>query len=106
MTGPAGDLAMTLKTILRPRHWAALAAAAVLGAAVVTAVPSGASAATAGYKLNYATLPNGAKPVMRWNACQAAITYKVNLAAVPTTLRATFLSETRTSVSKLSTLTK
>ena len=97
---------MTLKTIFRPKHWAGLAAAAVLGAAVVAAVPSGASAATAGYKLNYASLPNGSKPVMRWNACQAAITYKVNLAAVPTASRATYLSETRTSVTKLSTLTK
>jgi Matrixin len=91
---------------IRPRHWAGLLAAAVLGAAIATAAPTGATAATATYKLSYASLPNGAKPVMRWNGCQAAITYKVNLAAVPSSLRANFLSETRTSVARLSTLTK
>jgi hypothetical protein len=91
---------------IRPRHWAILVAAAVLGVAVATAAPNDASATTATYKLNYATLPNGAKPVMRWNGCQSAITYKVNLGAVPTASRATYLSDTRAAVARLSTLTK
>lgn len=96
---------MKFSAIARPKHWAGLAAAAVLGAAIATSAPTGASAA-ASYKLSYGSLPNGSKPVMRWNGCQTAITYKVNLSAVPTASRSTYLSETRTAVSKLSQLTK
>jgi hypothetical protein len=74
---------------------------AVLG--VIAAVPQRAAGATAAYRLTYsATLPNGSRPLVQWNGCQTAITYKVNLSAVPTSLRATVLSETRTSVARIS----
>ncbi len=97
---------MTFTAAIKAKHVAGLAAAVVLGAAIATAAPTGATAATASYKLSYSSLPNGSKPVMRWNGCQSAITYKVNLGAVPSASRSTYLSETRAAVSKLSTLTK
>ncbi len=76
-----------------------------LAATVTVATPQVATGATATYKLNYLTLPNGTRVPVRWNGCQAAVTWKVNLAAVPTAQRATVLSETRTVVSRISSYT-
>lgn len=87
----------------------ALAAALVPLAttAVASAVaPQAASAATATYRLSYGSLPNGAKPVQRWNPCQTTITYKVNVAAVPSASRSTVLNETRSAVAKLASATR
>jgi hypothetical protein len=81
-----------------------LAPVAIILAVVATAAP-GASGATASYKLTYTTLPNGAKPVVRWNGCQSAITYKVNLAAVPAYLRTTILNETKYTVGQVAAYT-
>lgn len=61
--------------------------------AVAPAAPADAAVAT--YRLNYMRLPNGKSIVDRWNGCQV-ITYKVNLASVPTRYRTTFLNETHT----------
>ena len=77
---------------------------AILGATVVpvaltvatmTATPIAADGAVATYKLTYASLPNGTKQVVRWNGCQTGISYKVNLGAVPSSLRATVLADTQ-----------
>ena len=84
---------------------AALAPVALVAAASVAA-PQAASGATTSYKLAYASLPNGTKPVLRWNPCQTAITWKVNLASVPTASRATVLSETKSAVARISTATR
>lgn len=86
----------------------ALAVAVVPAAALAltASAPQAATGATATYKLSYGKLPNGAKPVLRWNPCQSAITYKVNLALVPSKYRATFLSETKSSVARVATATK
>ena len=65
-----------------PKHLAALGAVLVpvaLTAASLSAAPLAADGATATYALTYASLPNGTKQVVRWNGCQTAITYKVNL---------------------------
>jgi hypothetical protein len=87
------------------RPWFTLVSAltsalAVVG--VIAAVPQPAAGAVATYQLSYASLPNGTSRLIHWNGCQAAITWKVNLAAVPTSLRATVLSETKWAVAKLS----
>jgi matrixin len=82
----------------------ALASLGLTAAALATA-PQPASAATAAYQLTYATLPNGAKVPVRWNGCQTAITYKVNLASVPSAQRSTFLSETHATIRQLATAT-
>jgi len=75
--------------------------------AVATAVaPEAASAATATYKLSTGTLPNGSSRVQRWNPCQTAITYKVNVAAVPSGSRTAVLNETKSAVAKLAYATR
>ena len=86
---------------------AVTAATAMLGfvAAITTATPQAAAGATATYKFTYITLPNGSKVALRWNGCQTAVTWKVNLAAVPTDQRSTVLSETKTAVGRIATHT-
>jgi hypothetical protein len=87
----------------RPRLAIASALAAALAiAGTVATGPQSASGAIATYKLSYASLPNGARPVLRWNGCQAALTYKVNLASVPVAARTTILNETKGSVARIS----
>ncbi|HEV7147701.1 MAG TPA: hypothetical protein VGN48_11970, partial [Pedococcus sp.] len=83
------------------RRLAGLLAPMAVIATVVALAPSTASAAGLGYALTYTTLPNSSKPVVRWNPCQSAITYKVNLADVPTALRPTILNETVTAVGRI-----
>ena len=78
----------------------ALAAASLAGA------PQTADGAVATYKLTYASLPNGTKQVVRWNGCQKTITYKVNLAAVPSAQRSAVLSDTKAAVAKVALNTK
>jgi hypothetical protein len=87
------------------RALASLSAALGLVVAVLTGAPPSATGAAASYQLSYASLPNGTKAVVRWNGCQTDITYKVNLAAVPSSLRSTILSETQTTVSQLASYT-
>jgi hypothetical protein len=69
-----------------------------LAAASLAAAPETADGAVATYKLTYASLPNGTKQVVRWNGCQKTITYKVNLAAVPSSIRTTVLEDTKTAL--------
>ena len=85
------------------RMLTALAPLCVVGATI--AIAPKASAATSPYRLTYATLPNNTKVPVRWNGCQSAITYKVNLASVPTAQRSTVLAETHTAVRQLATAT-
>jgi len=75
-------------------------------ALVIAAVPQEAQGAAATYKLSYASLPNGSTKLIRWNGCQKAITYKVNLAGVPTSLRSSVLAETKTAVAQIAYNTK
>ncbi|HEV7195943.1 MAG TPA: matrixin family metalloprotease [Pedococcus sp.] len=82
-----------------------LVAPLALVATIVALAPSTASATGLGYALSYTSLPNGTKPVVRWNPCQSAITYKVNLADVPTAMRPTILSETQATVGRLAAYT-
>ena len=85
---------------LGPRALAlALAPLAAVGA--LAAAPQAASGATATYKVATVCLPNGSKPVLRWNPCQRVVTYKVNLASVPSASRATILAETKGSVARV-----
>ena len=91
---------------LTPRRLLAAAVAPAAVLALTAAAPQAASGATATYKLSYGKLPNGSKPVLRWNPCQTAITYKVNLASVPSKYRTTFLNETKASVARLATATR
>ena len=97
-----------MRTPFRRKALAAVTAAtAMLGfaAAITTATPQSATGATATYKLTYITLPNGARVPVRWNGCQTAVTWKANLASVPSAQRSTVLAETRTAVSRISTYT-
>jgi hypothetical protein len=84
---------------------AAILAPLGIAAAVTAATPQAATGATATYKFMYTTLPNGVKVPLRWNGCQAAVTWKANLAAVPTAQRATVLAETKTAVSRIAAYT-
>jgi hypothetical protein len=77
-----------------------------LTTAAVAGAPQEAQAATAAYKLTYATMPNRTKVAVRWNGCQKAITYKVNVAAVPRAQRATILAETKTAVNQIAVATR
>jgi hypothetical protein len=86
----------------RPPSVAAILASALAVVGVIAGVPQPAAGAVATYRLSYATLPNGSKPVVHWNGCQTAITYKVNLASVPVSLRTTILNETKGSVARIS----
>ena len=88
------------------RALAAALAPVAMVAAATAAAPQAASGATTTYKLAYASLPNGSKPVLRWNPCQKAITWKVNLAAVPSAYRSTVLSETKSAVTRISKATR
>ncbi|QGN59070.1 hypothetical protein [Nostocoides sp. HKS02] len=83
------------------RVLASLVGALSMVAAVLASAPLNATGAVASYQLTYASLPNGTRAVVRWNGCQTDITYKVNLAAVPASLRPTILSETQTTVNQL-----
>ena len=71
-------------------------------AAVLLAVPLSAPAqAATGYKLQTVTLASGKTTVARWNPCQAAITYQVNLAGLPKAKRAAMLALVKKSFAKL-----
>ncbi len=97
-----------MRTLLPRKAFApTVAATAMLGfaAAVTAATPQAAAGATATYKFTYLTLPNGSKVPLRWNGCQTAVTWKVNLAAVPTAQRSTVLAETKTAVGRIATYT-
>jgi len=80
-------------------------APAVVAVGVVGAAPQTADGALATYKLTYASLPNGTTQVVRWNGCQKAITYKVNLAAVPSAQRTAVLADTKAAVAKIASST-
>lgn len=77
----------------------------VVAVAGIAVVPQTAQGTTATYRLTYLTLPTGAKVPLRWNGCQTAITWKVNLSAVPTAMRSTVLAETKTVVSQMASYT-
>lgn len=99
---PRGLMRLSIRTI-------GLVAAPLATAALFsTAIPQTASGATyvPTYARTYASLPDGTKQVVRWNGCQGAITYKVNLAAVPSSLRATVLAETKTAVANVAASTQ
>ncbi|NNM46754.1 matrixin family metalloprotease [Knoellia koreensis] len=87
------------------RRAVALALAPLAVAGFMAAAPQAASGASATYKLATVSLPNGTKPILRWNPCQRVVTYKVNLAAVPSASRARVLSETQGSVARVSAAT-
>ncbi len=59
------------------------------------------AATKAPYKLYYVTLADKTKVAARFNPCQS-ITYKVNLASVPTSKRAKVLAVTKTSFARIS----
>lgn len=82
-------------SIFGTRFMVIATAAAAVGA--VLAPVSTASAATASYSASYVTLGNGKTVLQRWNPCQR-ITYKVNLAAVPTASRTIILAETHAAI--------
>lgn len=63
------------------------------------------SAGSAGYAVQRVTLPDGRRVVVRFNPCQAAVTYKVNVAAVPSGSRASVLAEIRSGITRLSATT-
>ena len=77
-----------------------------LTAATVTTAPQTADGAVATYALTYASLPNGTRQVVRWNGCQTAITYRVNLSGVPLAQRSTVFAETKAALAQISATTK
>jgi hypothetical protein len=84
-----------------------LAAALVIGAVVVggplaSLAQAGTSAPSAGYALKTVKLASGKKAVVRWNPCQKAITYRVNLKGLVKAKRAAVLKEIKTAFGELS----
>lgn len=79
----------------------AIARALSMGATVILRVvpvlAATPAAAAPSYSLNYMTLGNGKKVVIRWNPCRTH-TYKVNLAAVPSRSRSVVLRETHSAM--------
>lgn len=98
--------------VVRPRRTLCAGLAAAVASTVTAimtfgtmAVPAGAS--TASYALSYQSLSSSQNVVMRWNPCQIAITYRVNLgqAASTTTGRAAALKDVKGAIARLSTAT-
>jgi hypothetical protein len=84
-----------------------LAAALVVGAVVVggplaSLAQAAASAPPPRYALKTVELASGKKAVVRWNPCQQAITYRVNLKGLVKAKRAAMLKEVRTAFGELS----
>jgi hypothetical protein len=82
---------------------------AVVGlAAMLTALLVGASLAPAKagpepmYKLKQSTLDSGRSVLKRWNPCQQAITYQVNLTGLPEPKRAAMLGQVNDGFARLS----
>jgi hypothetical protein len=72
-------------------------ATTVAAVGAVFAPVSTASAATVSYSASFVTLGSGTTVMQRWNPCQL-ITYKVNVAAVPTASRSVILAETQAAI--------
>ena len=76
---------------------------ALITTATVGGPISSAQAGTgSGYSLAKVKLASGRSVVARWNPCQPAVTYRVNLAGVPRAKRAALRQEVRTAFGKLS----
>lgn len=91
-----------------PKPLAALGVALVplaMTAATLAAAPQTADGAVPTYALTYASLPNGTKQVVRWNGCQTAITYRVNMSGVPLAQRNTVFAETRAALGQVAATT-
>jgi hypothetical protein len=69
------------------------------------ASPLTTAANSAGYAVQRVRLPDGRTVVVRLDPCQSAVTYKVNVAAVPARTRAAVLAEIRTAVARLAAAT-
>lgn len=78
------------------------ASVAVLCTLSTAAVAAPAQAATRSYRLDRATMPDGKRLVVRWNPCQAGITYRINVDALPASMRRTVKAELRRAVRKVS----
>ncbi len=112
---------MGITTQRRPAIWPGLLVALVVSAIAICApffsfssLDSGATStvpatslppiehlSATSYELRTITLANGKKIAARWNPCQDAITYKVNLSGVATAQRAALLGRVRTAFRKL-----
>jgi Matrixin len=88
-----------------------LAAALVIGAVVVggplaslaqAGSVTSSAAVPAGYKFHTVKLASGKKAVVRWNPCQKAITYRVNLKGLAKAKRAAMLKQVKTAFAELS----
>jgi hypothetical protein len=83
----------------------ATVAALVVGATALTVCGplSAAEAGTGlGYSLTKVKVASGRAVVARWNPCQAAITYRVNLVGLPTAKRSAMRKQIQASFAKLS----
>ncbi len=82
-------------SIFGTRFMVIATAVAAVGAVLIPA--PAATALTASYSASFVTLGSGKTVLLRWNPCQL-ITYKVNLAAVPTASRTVILAETQAAI--------
>jgi hypothetical protein len=84
-----------------------LAAALVIGAVAVggplASLAQAGNTAPPVYALKTVKLASGKKAVVRWNPCQAAITYRVNLKGLAKAKRAAMLKQVKTAFGELST---
>jgi hypothetical protein len=78
------------------------AVAAIVGGGGIFSTSAQAGTTSTGYDLSRTKLASGASVVTRWNPCQTAITYRVNLSGLPAAKRATMLAQVRTAFRTLS----
>jgi matrixin len=77
----------------------ATVAAVVVGGVFSSSAQAGTGPAK--YHLSRTKLASGASVVTRWNPCQRAITYQVNLSGLPAAKRAAMLAQVRLAFTKL-----
>ena len=87
-------------------HLRVISVAPVLASLVLTAVALSASPASAvepkSYQLTRLNLPDNSRPVVRWNPCQSALTYKVNVAGLAgTAAKRSAIRVTKASVARV-----
>lgn len=98
---------MGMKVSRTARAVALAATVAVVAGLVPGMMSTSATAGSSTYSLSYQTFPDGRKVVARWNPCQKAVTYRVNLkyAASTTAGRTKALKDVKGAIARLSAAT-
>jgi hypothetical protein len=100
LRGVAGVLSVLVLGAAGAGGAPAASAVSGFGASLRVTPGPGITGPGSGYQLATERMPDGKTLVLRWNPCQT-ITYKVNVAALPASLRPVVLAEVRTAAGRL-----